>query len=275
MLVFPNCKINIGLHILTKRADGFHNLETVFYPVPLKDALEIIHTKDQSTTVFSASGIEVQGKSEDNICLKAYRLLKKDFSQLPAVQIHLHKAIPVGAGLGGGSSDAAFTLSLLNTKFQLGLSQEQLIEYALQLGSDCPFFIKNEPCFASGRGEIFEPVSVSLAGYYLLLVNPGIHINTGWAFTELSKIKNELPAGNLKAVVELPVENWKDAVTNHFEAAIVTHYPVIAAIKDQLYNAGAVYTAMSGSGSTLYGLFKKEPSSISFPEHYFTHIALL
>ncbi len=260
MVVFPNCKINIGLNILDKRPDGFHNLETVFFPVPLKDSLEIIRSNEnQGDVIFSQSGIAVDGNADHNLCVKAYRLLKKDFPELPPVQMHLHKAIPMGAGLGGGSADAAFTLQLLNTKFDLHLSTKQLIDYSLTLGSDCPFFIINAPCFATGRGENLQPVELSLAGYSLLLINPGIHINTGWAFTQL---KNE-PAGNrvsrhLNNSITQPIQNWRFIISNDFENAVFGAYPVVQEIKDMLYNNGAVYAAMSGSGSTLYGLFEKD-----------------
>lgn len=257
MVVFPNCKINIGLNILDKRADGFHNLETVFIPVPLKDSLEIIRAKENAEDVIlTQSGLPVDGDLDNNLCVKAYHLLKKDFPQLPAIQMHLHKAIPMGAGLGGGSADAAFTLQLLNDKFHLGLTIEQLISYSLMLGSDCPFFIINQPCYATGRGEKLEPLDISLAGYRLVLINPGIHINTGWAFTQL---KNEPAANrrskNLYQQIQQPVQNWRNSISNDFETAVFAIHPQLKAIKEMLYAKGAVYAAMSGSGSTLYGLF--------------------
>lgn len=273
MLSFPNCKINLGLRILSKREDGYHNLETIFYPVPLKDALEIIPS--QQSTSFSSTGIEINGSSNDNLCLKAYHLLKKDFPQLPPVQIHLHKAIPIGAGLGGGSADAAFTLKLLNDKFHLNISTEQLIQYALQLGSDCPFFINNEPCFATGRGEIMGAIKLTLKGWYLLLINPGIHINTGWAFTELANQKKQPVSSPLKELILQPVENWKDIIINDFEAPVFEKYPEIEQIKQTLYNTGAAYASMSGSGSTVYGLFKNQPSLPALPQQYFLRLILL
>lgn len=260
MVVFPNCKINIGLNILDKRPDGFHNLETVFVPVPLKDSLEIVRSNEnKADVVFSQSGLQVEGSSDDNLCIKAYRLLKKDFPELPPVLMHLHKAIPMGAGLGGGSADAAFTLQLLNTKFDLHLSTTQLIDYSLALGSDCPFFIINAPCFATGRGENLQPVELSLAGYCLVLINPGIHINTGWAFAQL---KNE-PVGNrvskqLNSSITQPIQNWRHIISNDFENPVFAAHPVLKEIKEMLYSKGALYAAMSGSGSTLYGLFDKE-----------------
>jgi len=186
MVVFPNCKINLGLRIIRKRNDGYHDLETVFYPIPLTDALEVIRVSGADTDIaFQSSGLPISGDSTNNLCVKAYQLLKKDFPQLGSVQMHLHKVIPMGAGLGGGSSDGAFALQLINDLFHLQLSKEQLIGYALQLGSDCPFFILNQPCFASGRGEKMEPVALDLSGYHFAIVNPGIHVNTGWAFSQL------------------------------------------------------------------------------------------
>ena len=185
MIVFPNCKINLGLHILGKREDGFHNLETVFYPLLFRDALELIPATNNTTEIeFTGSGLAVDGNVSDNLCVKAYYLLKKNFPQLPLVKIHLHKAIPMGAGLGGGSADAAFMLKLLNEKFNLNISTPQLLNYALELGSDCPFFIINKPCIATGRGEILEEIEVDLSAYKIVLINPGIHINTGWAFSQ-------------------------------------------------------------------------------------------
>lgn len=260
MVVFPNCKINIGLNILDKRPDGFHNLETVFFPIPLKDSLEIIRAKDNTVPMsFSQSGIAIDGSQENNLCIKAYHLLRQDFPQLPSIQLHLHKAIPLGAGLGGGSADGAFTLRLLNEKFQLQLSTDQLIHYALRLGSDCPFFILNQPCFASARGEKLLPLHISLAGYQLVLINPGIHINTGWAFAQL---KHE-PAENRRSKdllqqIRQPIQNWRHTISNDFEEAVFNSYPAIQLIKNELYEKGAVYAAMSGSGSTVYGLFEKQ-----------------
>jgi 4-diphosphocytidyl-2-C-methyl-D-erythritol kinase len=261
MVVFPNCKINIGLNILDKRPDGFHNLETVFIPIPLKDSLEIIRAKNNVSedVTFSQSGFVVDGNMEENLCVKAYRLLKKDFPDLPAVQMHLHKAVPMGAGLGGGSADAAFTLQLINDKFRLNLTPEQLINYSLTLGSDCPFFIINKPCFATGRGEMLQRVAVSLQGYHLLLINPGIHINTGWAFGQLKNepAENRQSKGLLEALSH-PVSTWRNDIFNDFEKPVFAHHPVLKEIKENLYNKGAVYAAMSGSGSTIFGLFEND-----------------
>lgn len=276
MLSFPNCKINLGLKILDKRNDGFHNLETVFYPLQLKDALEVIQSTDhsrKSTVDFSASGIAVNGKPEDNLCIKAYELLKKDFSELPAVQIHLHKAIPTGAGLGGGSSDGAFILKLFNQKFNLGLSTEKLVDYALQLGSDCPFFIINKPCFATGRGEFIETISLDLSVYKFFIVNPGIHIKTKWAFDSLTgprKGRRPDRSKSIKEIVAQPVETWKEELKNDFEESVFEIYPEIKKVKDDLYKSGAVYASMTGSGSSVYGIFHKyaQPDH-AFPENYF------
>ena len=258
MVVFPNCKINLGLHILNKREDGYHNIETVFYPVPLKDALEIIPSDKAEIIQFTSSGLIISGDAATNLCSKAYHLLKKDYPILPNVKMHLHKVIPVGAGLGGGSSDAAFTLQLLNNRFKLNLSTTQLIDYSLQLGSDCPFFILNEPCIATGRGEIMEKVKLDLSAYQLMLVNPGIHVNTAEAFGLLASQKIDDSSVSLKNIITKPVNTWQHFLTNHFETVLANKYPVIKEIKETLYAIGASYAAMSGSGSTVYGLFKKE-----------------
>ncbi|MBI3883422.1 MAG: 4-(cytidine 5'-diphospho)-2-C-methyl-D-erythritol kinase [Sphingobacteriales bacterium] len=268
MLLFPNCKINLGLNILRKREDGFHNLETVFYPVPLTDALEAIQSKNDNQFInFSSSGLLVDCTPEDNLCIKAFNLLKKDFSHLPPIQLHLHKVIPMGAGLGGGSADAAFTLLLLNNKFNLNISEEQLLSYALMLGSDCPFFIINKPAFAAGRGEILEPVTINLSLYDLILIHPGIHINTRWAF---SQIKPALPKKPIRTIIQQPINTWKQELVNDFENPVFEKYSVVREIKETLYTNGAVYAAMSGSGSTVYGLFEKTVTPIfNFPDTYF------
>ncbi|CAL1518138.1 4-(cytidine 5'-diphospho)-2-C-methyl-D-erythritol kinase [Chitinophaga sp. MM2321] len=251
MIVFPNCKINLGLHITGRRADGFHDLETIFYPLPLNDALEVL---SPGTLQFSSSGIAVPGDPADNLCLRAFHLLQQDFPLLPAVNIHLHKHIPMGAGLGGGSADAAFMLQLLNTKFRLELTTAQLMDYAAKLGSDCPFFIINQPCFASGRGEVLEPVTLDLSGYSFLLVYPGIHVNTGWAFKQVTP---QLPAHALGEMIRLPVSDWKEVIGNDFEVPVFQVHPVLADIKATMYASGAIYAGMSGSGSTMVGIFPK------------------
>lgn len=254
MIIFPNCKINLGLRVLRKRADGFHDLETVFHPIPFNDIIEVTRS-EQSPVTFTSSGIELDVAPEQNLCMKACALLRQSFD-LPTLHLHLHKNIPSGAGLGGGSADAAFTLKLLNNKFNLGLSTEQLLDLALQLGSDCPFFIINKPCLATGRGELFEPLDLSqLKDYKLALITPGIHISTAWAFGRL-KIGNDGPS--LKEVISQPVGSWKHDLVNDFEEVIFEEYPAIRAIKDKLYEHGAIYASMSGSGSAVYGLFEKE-----------------
>lgn len=271
MVVFPNCKINLGLSIHEKRKDGFHDLETVFYPVKLNDILEIIPARSSEKTIeFSASGIPLDGATENNLCVKACQLIRNDFPHLPAVKIHLHKAIPAGAGLGGGSSDAAFTLMLLNEKFQLGIPEEQLFSYALQLGSDCPYFLKNKPCFASGRGEILQEINIDLTGHKIALINPGIHINTGWAFSQLTPQRK---VSSIKEIILQPIEKWKDALQNDFEAPIFNSHPEIKNIKEELYKMGAAYAGMSGSGSTVFGIFNKEISLIPFTQlNYFSKL---
>lgn len=271
MILFPNAKINLGLHIVSKRADNFHDLETVFYPIPLQDAIEVIEAPPNAAqqVEFSTSGLNVDIVPGENICVKAYQLLKSDFPQLPPVLMHLHKVIPLGAGLGGGSSDGAFALKLLNSKFELNINQERLLKYALQLGSDCPFFIINKPSYASGRGELLEEVNLDLSSLKIVIVNPGIHVNTGWAFSQVSP---KAPYSSLKDIPRKPVAEWKEWLYNDFEESVFNQYPEIAKIKRDLYEAGALYASMSGSGSTFYGLFEKEPVLPSFPAHYFVKI---
>jgi 4-diphosphocytidyl-2-C-methyl-D-erythritol kinase len=266
VILFPNCKINLGLHITHKRADGFHDLQTIFYPLKLQDALEIIEHSDKSVPhSITVTGIPID-VTGDNICVKAYQLLKKDFD-LPPIQIHLHKAIPIGAGLGGGSADGAFTLLLLNKKFDLQLSEETLIDYALQLGSDCPFFIKNKPCYATSRGEELVEINVDLSMYKILLVNPKIHINTGWAFSQINPKPERI---SHEETIKQPVSSWKDQLTNDFEEAIFLNHPSIAAIKNDLYKIGAAYSSMTGTGSTVFALFEKQlEPDLNFPNHYF------
>ena len=268
MIVFPNCKINLGLNIIRKRADGFHDLETFFFPVALRDALEILPASG-NTTRLTVTGF-LAGKPEDNLCIKAFDLLKKDYPMLPEIDIHLHKNIPPGAGLGGGSADAAFTLLLLDKKFNLGISEKKMHEYALLSGSDCPFFLIDKPCLATSRGEILEPVNLSLSGYKILLINSGIHINTGEVFR---KVEPAAPEKNIKEIIQQPVENWKAELVNDFEKIIFKIYPRLKEIKETIYNSGALYASMSGSGSTLYGIFEKA-SIINYPfEHaYFYRV---
>lgn len=254
MIVFPNAKINVGLNVIEKREDGFHNIESCFFPVPWKDALEVVESNKFS---FTNSGISIPG--DGNIVVNAYNLLKEKHN-LPNVAIHLHKNIPIGAGLGGGSADGAFMLSLLNTMFELNHSNAELENFAGHLGSDCPFFIDTQPKFVEGTGNIFSDISLDLSGLFLALVYPDIHIETKSAYHGLVP---EKPAFDLKEVLEAtkPSE-WRDVVKNDFEK---TTNPAVLEIKKRLYDHGAVYTSMSGSGSTVYGLFTKKPEIESIP----------
>lgn len=251
MVTFPNAKINLGLNIISKRADGFHNLESCFYPIPWQDALEILPAKD---FYFSSSGIEIPGSRESNLCVKVYELLRKRFS-LPPVNIHLHKNIPIGAGLGGGSSDAAFLIQAIVNKFDLGLSDEEMIEYARQLGSDCAFFIKNKPVLAFERGDQFKEINVSLAGKVILIIYPNLHISTAEAYGSVVPKKSMIP---VEEVLSVEIKDWKDNLINDFERSLFPKYPLLREIKEKLYDLGALYASMSGSGSAIFGIFPKQ-----------------
>ena len=254
MITFPNAKINLGLNIVEKRPDGYHNLETIFYPINLQDALEVTRRENNDKEyTLHISGSPLEGEPEDNLVVKAYKLLKKDYPVLLPVDIHMYKHIPAGAGLGGGSSDAACMIKLLNDKFSLGLSTERMEEYAVKLGADCAFFIRNKPVFATGIGNLFEPVELSLKGYHIILIKPDIFVSTRDAFAEIKPVR---PAVSLKEIVKQPMETWKNSMKNDFEDSVFKKFPEIAAIKDELYDLGAVYAAMSGSGSSVYGIFK-------------------
>ena len=254
MITFPNAKINLGLNIVEKRPDGYHNLETIFYPINLQDALEVTRRENNDKEyTLHISGSPLEGEPEDNLVVKAYKLLKKDYPGLLPVDIHMYKHIPAGAGLGGGSSDAACMIKLLNDKFSLGLSTERMEEYAVKLGADCAFFIRNKPVFATGIGNLFEPVELSLKGYHIILIKPDIFVSTRDAFAEIKPVR---PAVSLKEIVKQPMETWKNSMKNDFEDSVFKKFPEIAAIKDELYDLGAVYAAMSGSGSSVYGIFK-------------------
>lgn len=260
MIVFPTCKINIGLSIAGKRDDNFHNIQTVFYPIGLKDALEVIPSH---TFQFTCSGIEV-GNVASNLCVKAYQLLQKKYP-VPPVKMHLHKAIPAGAGLGGGSSNAAATLVMLNNLFQLHIPTPELMKIALDLGSDCPFFILNKPCYATSRGEVLTPIHLQLAAFKLLIINPGIHINTGEAFASIKSYHTT----NLKEDINEPIYKWKDLISNDFEPAARKKFPIIDHLLNNLYAHGAIYAALTGTGSTVYGIFS-ERISFPIPEGCFT-----
>lgn len=270
MIVFPPCKINLGLSVLDKRSDGFHNLETVFYPIAFTDVLEIIADPSllhPATLPLSTSGLVLDGDPEQNLCAKAYRLLQTDFPGLPPVRMHLHKIIPAGAGLGGGSADGAFTLQALNRLLQLSLSDQQLAAYAAILGSDCSFFLHNKPCLAKGRGELLTEIALSLDNYSLLLVHPSIHINTGWAFSQLA-LHPPAPRLAVTGIVQQPIDTWKENLFNDFEQPVFLHYPVIGSVKTRLYEQGALYASLSGSGSTVFGIFPKNrlPDADAFPD---------
>ncbi|MCG8412285.1 MAG: 4-(cytidine 5'-diphospho)-2-C-methyl-D-erythritol kinase [Bacteroidales bacterium] len=264
MIDFPNAKINIGLNITEKRLDGFHNIETVFFPIKLNDVLEI--NKSDRGCVFNNTGLTIDNSSvESNLCYKAYLLLKNDFN-LPDINIHLHKIIPFGAGLGGGSSDASFTLKMLNSIFNLNLTKQKLVCYAQQLGSDCAIFIENKPAFAEQRGDILTFIDVDLSDKYLVLIHPGIHINTGLAYSKITPRKTE---NCLLDLIKEPIDTWKTKIFNDFEDVVFSEYPEIKQIKEKLYDLGAVYSAMSGSGSSVYGIFNSIVEIKSYFENYF------
>jgi len=261
MLCFPNAKINLGLNIIEKRDDGFHSIETVFCPVDLSDVLEFIPEPalPSGTCIFDSTGIPIDGPDEKNLCVRAYHLLHEQFN-LPAVHIHLHKIIPPGAGLGGGSSDAAFMLKYLNMQFDLKLGEEKLCAFASHLGSDCAFFIMNRPMFAYERGNRFRELSSFPKNLHMVIVNPGIHIGTAGAYAGTTPHQ---PAHPLEDLIRLPVDQWKNQLINDFEPAMITKYPIIGEIKDKLYDLGAVYASMSGSGSSVYGVFNEKAPAMS------------
>lgn len=260
MISFPHAKINIGLSIVSKRPDGFHNLETVFYPLSLRDALEIIPSEEIK---FVQTGLKIPGREMDNLVISAYNLLKKNYPELKPLEIHLHKAIPVGSGLGGGSSDAAGIIQLIDKLFDLNISKENLDQYALELGSDCPFFMQHEPCFAEGRGEILKPVRLDLSEYSFLLVHPEIRIGTAWAYSMIHPAQSQY---DLKESIQQPIHTWKNIIQNDFEIPVFKEYPELLKIKEALYECGAAYAAMTGSGSTIFGIFDKStlPETFKF-----------
>ena len=257
MITHPIAKINLGLNVVEKRPDGYHNLETVFYPVRIYDAIEVFEmAADFPSEVdcdLKITNIHIDGDEQRNLVVRAYQLLKQDFPQLPRIHVHLYKGIPTQAGMGGGSSDCGYMLTLLNRQFDLGLSNEKLIGYAAGLGAVCSFFILNKPCYAEGIGEKLQPISLDLSGWYLAIVRPDIPVSTKEAF---SLITPQHPEKNCRDVVMQPVETWRDVLTNDFEKSVFALYPKIGQIKQRLYDLGAVYAAMSGSGSSLFGLFQ-------------------
>lgn len=267
MICFPNAKINIGLNITGRRPDGFHNIETVLFPVELCDVLEFVEDRNPGETDYrlNVTGLELKTAPEDNICIKAYRLLKKVYD-IPKISIHLHKIIPVGAGLGGGSSDAAYMLKNLNKVFHLNISNKMLQDYAGKLGSDCPFFINNNPVFAYETGNKFIEIDLNLSGYYIVIIYPNLQISTSSAYSE-AFIKT--PEKSIRDTIKLPLKEWENVIQNDFEKTIFPEYPEIKNIKKELYNMGAIYASMSGSGSTLYGIFDSVPEIKQSLRNYF------
>jgi len=265
MVVFPEAKINIGLHVTGKRSDGYHTIESVFYPIPLCDILEIVFSEADSGFALQVTGTKLPGNPSDNLCSKAYRLFS-EIHPLPGAKAALHKIIPAGAGLGGGSSDGSHTLRLLNELAGEPLNTETLLQLASELGSDCPFFIRNKPAFVTGRGEILEPISIDLQGNYLLLIHPRIHVPTAEAYKLVSP---SAPVFSLTELPQLPLREWRDKVKNDFEAGIFRVHPEIQGIKEKLYAMGAIYASMSGSGSSVYGIFPDEPELPSDFGKYF------
>ena len=271
MITFPVAKINLGLNVVEKRADGYHNLQTVFYPVPIMDALEIVPMSDGFPSDvdcdLKVTNITIEGDEQRNLVVRAYQLLKADYPELPRVHAHLWKGIPTQAGMGGGSSDCGYMIRLLNETFDMGLSSEQMQQYAARLGADCAFFIESRACYAEGIGERLQPIDLDLSGWHIGVVRPDIPVPTKEAF---SRIHPHYPALNCRDVVMQPVETWRDRLTNDFEESVFVLHPEIGNVKEQLYKMGATYAAMSGSGSALFGLFKEEPDGLrqAFPDMF-------
>lgn len=271
MITFPIAKINLGLNVVEKRPDGYHNLQTVFFPVPIKDALEVQLMDEEFPSAvdcdLKVTNLNIEGDEQRNLVVRAYQLLEADFPTLPRIHTHLWKGIPTQAGMGGGSSDCAFMIRLLNDLFSLGLSREQMIDYAAKLGADCAFFIDSRPCYAEGIGEKLQPIALDLSGWYIGVVRPDIPVPTKEAF---SRIHPHYPAMNCREAVMKPVDTWKDTLVNDFEESVFALHPEIGAVKEKLYKMGATYAAMSGSGSALFGLFRERPDSLSqeFPDMF-------
>ena len=265
MLFFPNCKINLGLNVIKKRSDGYHDIETVFYPVNWPDALEILENEPGSPPFsFTSSGLHIAGNMSDNLIFKAWQLMCRHM-QLPPIKVHLHKNIPMGAGLGGGSSDAAFFINMINSRFEMGLSVSQKTEIASKLGSDCAFFIENKPVLAKGKGNEFSPVKVDLSPYYIAVVYPSIHSNTAEAYRGLCPKE---PEQSLSHIIETKaIEEWKNSLVNDFESSLFKKYPEIEKLKEKFYQTGALYSSMSGSGSAVYAIYKSKPE-LTFPSEF-------
>ena len=276
MITFPIAKINLGLNVVEKRPDGYHNLQTVFYPVPIKDALEVV-TMDPAFPSDVDCDLKVSnfdtGDEQRNLVVRAYHALKADYPAMPRCHAHLYKAIPTQAGMGGGSSDCAYMIRLLNDQFALHLSEQQMMQYAARLGADCAFFIKSRPCYAEGIGEQLEDIDLDLSGWHIAVVRPDIPVPTREAF---SRIRPHFPAKNCRDIVRQPVDTWAAELVNDFEQSVFALHPELAAVKDHLYKMGATYAAMSGSGSALFGLFRERPDRLSqeFP-NMFTFSSLL
>ncbi len=271
MVLFPNCKINLGLRIKEKRTDGYHNLETIFFPLQLRDAVELIRagapgTGRENPFRLTLSGTPVPGTPEDNLCTRAWKMIKKDFPAIPPLNLYLHKVIPSGGGLGGGSSDGTHTLLLLNAVLDLQLSEAQLQDYAARLGSDCPFFLLNKPCLATGRGEVLEELNLDLGNYYFVLVDPQIPVSTAGAFSMASPSTTITPT--LKEIVSLPVTQWKELLINEFETPVYKQHPLLPELKEKLYREGAVYASMTGTGSCIYGIFDKRDAIASLRRNF-------
>jgi 4-diphosphocytidyl-2-C-methyl-D-erythritol kinase len=254
MIVFPNCKINLGLFVTEKRSDGYHNIESIFLPIDWSDVLEINFADGREFSLESTGRI-IDSPMEENIIYKAFQLMQAQFN-VPNLSVHLLKQLPTGAGLGGGSSDGAFAIRAINEICQLNLSIEKMEELAAQLGSDCPFFIQNEACLVKGRGEILQPIDIDLSGYHVGLIHPGIHVSTPQAY---GKIKPQAATFDLYEIMSVPVEDWKDVLRNDFETPVFNMFSIISDIKEEMYNEGAIYASMSGSGSAVYGLFEEKP----------------
>lgn len=258
MIIFPKAKINLGLNVVSRRPDGYHNLQTVFYPVPLSDALEVTVMDEQFPSAagcdLKVTGISIEGDEQHNLVVRAYDALRQEFPNLPRVHAHLHKAIPTQAGMGGGSSDGAAMLVLLNRMCELGLSEAELVERAARLGADCPFFVSSRPAYAEGIGERLQPIDLSLHGWYLGVVRPNVPVSTKEAF---ALVKPQQPGVCCRDVVKKPVEQWRYGLVNDFEASVFAQHPEIGVVKERLYELGAVYSAMTGSGSAVVGLFSR------------------
>ncbi|MBO7231186.1 MAG: 4-(cytidine 5'-diphospho)-2-C-methyl-D-erythritol kinase [Bacteroidaceae bacterium] len=262
MITFPNAKINLGLDVVEKRPDGYHNLETVFYPIPLHDILEITKCDDEFS--FTMHNAVFEGGDNDNLVVKAYNLLAEEY-KIPKVRISLYKNIPTGAGMGGGSADAAFALKMLNEIAELNLCDEKLEEYAARLGADCAFFIKNKPSYATGIGNILTPITCDLTGYYMVVVKPDVHVSTKEAY---AYVNPQYPENALAEIIKRPVEEWNGLMKNDFEKSVFAKFPSIKDVKEYLYDLGAVYASMSGSGSAFFGIFKNECNIEDIKKHF-------